>query len=214
MHLRLIFITLLILGSIAAGAFLGWWTSHNEETATSAPPGIEGLLWPSPRTLTPFTVTDHLGKPFGFEQMSGKWSFLFFGYTHCPDACPITLTVLRDFYAALVKDHAAGDVQIIFVTVDPARDTPEKMANYVHYFNDKFIGLTGTEEQIATLTQQLGVLSSMADTNENYAVDHTASVFLISPAGKWVGIFSPPQQSEEIQMRFNAIRTFLKTIDK
>src|SRR3972149_6647640 len=119
---RLIFITMLVLGSIAAGALVGWWTSRNEETKTSAHPGIEGLLWPSPRTLTPFTVTDHLGKPFGLEQMSGKWSLLFFGFTHCPDACPTTLTVLKDFYAKLGNDNVAGDVQIIFVTVDPARD--------------------------------------------------------------------------------------------
>jgi len=155
MHRRLIFITLLILGSIAAGAFLGWWTSRNEETETSAHPGIEGLLWPSPRTLTPFTVTDHLGKPFGLEEMSGKWSLLFFGYTHCPDACPITLTVLKEFYEKLAAVNAAGDVQIIFVTVDPARDTQAQMADYVRYFNDKFIGLTGTGEQIAADAQAI-----------------------------------------------------------
>ncbi|MGH8120113.1 MAG: SCO family protein, partial [Gammaproteobacteria bacterium] len=101
------------------------------------------------------------------------------------------------------------DVQIIFVTVDPARDNQEQVANYVRYFHDNFIGLTGTDEQIATLTQQLGVLSYKADNNADYAVDHSASVFLVSPAGVWVGIFSPPQQAESMLARFNAIRKFI-----
>ena len=207
---RLIFITLLVLGSISAGALVGWWTSRNEETITSAHPGIEGLLWPNPRTLAPFTVTDHLGKPFGLEQMSGKWSLLFFGYTHCPDACPITLTVLKEFYAKLTAENATGDVQIIFVTVDPARDTQEQMANYVRYFNDKFIGLTGSEEQIKALTQQIGVLFYKADDNENYAVDHSVAVFLISPSREWVGVFSPPHATDDLLARFHAIRKFIE----
>lgn len=211
---RLIFITLLVLVSIAAGALLGWWTSRHEETKTSAHPGIEGLLWPSPRTLTPFAVTDHLGQPFGLEQMSGTWSLLFFGFTHCPDACPTTLTVLKEFYEKLAAANAAGNVQIIFVTVDPARDTQELMANYVRYFNDKFIGLTGTEEQITALAQQLGVLFYKADNNENYAVDHSVAVFLVSPAREWVGIFSPPHKTEDLQARFHAIRNFIAGADK
>ena len=211
---RFLFPVLLVMVSIAAGAMLGLWTSRHQETKISAHPGIEGLLWPSPRSLAPFTVTDHLGKPFGLEQMSGKWSFLFFGYTHCPDECPMTLTVLKDFYARLVKDNMADDVQIIFVTVDPARDTQKQMANYIRYFNDKFIGLTGTEEQIAALAQQIGVLFYKADNNEDYAMDHSASVFLISPAGQWVGVFSPPQKAEDMQTRFMAIKSFINSQHK
>lgn len=211
MKKRLLFITLLVLGSIAAGVLLSLWTLRNEATKTTAPPAIEGLLWPSPRSLAPFTLTDHLGKPFGLEQMSGKWSLLFFGYTHCPDACPITLTVLKGFYEKLAAENTAGDVQIIFVTVDPARDTQEQMANYVRYFNDKFIGLTGTEEQIADLAQQIGVLSYKADDKEDYAVDHSVSVFLVSPARQWIGLFSPPHKTEDLLARFKAIRKFVDT---
>ena len=206
--------SLLIIVCVVAGAMLALWTSRHQEAPARTNPGIEGLLWPGPRSILPFTVTDHLGNPFGRDQLSGKWSFLFFGYTHCPDACPITLAVLKDFYAKLVRENAARDVQIIFVTVDPARDTQEQMANYVRYFNDKFIGLTGTEEQIAALTQQLGVLFYKADNNADYAVDHSASVFLISPAGAWVGVFSPPHNADDMHERFNAIRKFISTDDK
>jgi protein SCO1/2 len=214
MKKRLIFITLLVLGSIAAGVLLGLWSSRNEATRTPAHPDIEGLLWPSPRTLAPFTVTDHLGQPFGLEQMSGKWSLLFFGYTHCPDTCPITLTILKDLYEKLAAENAAADVQIIFVTVDPARDTQEQMANYIRYFNDKFIGLTGTGEQITVLTQQLGVLFYKDDDKEDYAMGHSASVFLISPAWQLVGVFSPPYNTENMLVRFKAIRTFVEAAKK
>jgi len=204
----------LVIACIIGGAMVGLMVFRHQEIKPPAHPGIEGLLWPSPRSLMPFTVTDHHGRPFALEQLSGKWSLLFFGFTHCPDICPITLSVLRDFYGKLAGANAAGDVQIIFVTVDPARDTPEQVANYVRYFHEQFIGLTGTEEQIATLTGQLGVLSYKVDNNENYAVDHSASVFLISPAGAWVGIFSPPQQAEDIHARFNAIRKFIDSQNK
>jgi len=214
MKKRLIFITLLVLGSIAAGVLLGLWSSRNEATRTPVHPDIEGLLWPSPRTLAPFTVTDHLGQPFGLEQMSGKWSLLFFGYTHCPDACPLTLTVLKDFYEKLAGENAAGDVQVIFVTVDPARDTPEQMANYVRYFNGKFIGLTGTVEQISTLAQQIGVLFYKADNNEDYAMAHSVAVYLISPAREWVGVFAPPHNAEDMLARFKAIRKFVDASKK
>ena len=211
---RLLFTALLVIGCVGAGALLNLLVARHQESKGTPSPVIEGLLWPSPRTLAPFTVTDHLGRPFGLEQLSGKWSFLFFGYTHCPDACPITLTVLKDFYGKLVSENAVGDVQIIFVTVDPARDTQEQMANYVRYFNDKFIGLTGTDEQIAALAQQVGVLFYKADNNEDYAMDHSASVFLISPARKWVGLFSAPHNAEDMRVRFNAIKIFIGARNK
>jgi cytochrome oxidase Cu insertion factor (SCO1/SenC/PrrC family) len=214
MKKRLIFITLLVLLSIAAGMLLNLWTSRHEASKLTAQPGIEGLLWPNPRTLAPFTLIDQLGKAFGLEQMSGKWSFLFFGYTHCPDACPITLTVLKQFYEKLVAENAAGDVQVIFVTVDPARDTPQQMADYVRYFNDKFIGLTGTGAQIAALTQQMGVVFRKADDREDYAVDHSAAVFLVSPDRQWVAIFSPPHQVEDLLTRYKSIRTFIDASKK
>jgi len=206
---RLVLITLLVLGSIAAGVLLNLWTSHHTATRMATRPGIEGLLWPHPRTLTPFSLTDDLGKPYGLERMSGKWSFMYFGYTHCPDACPITLTVMKQFYEKLSSENAAGDVQIIFVTVDPARDTQEQVANYVRYFNDRFIGLTGTETQITALTQQIGVVFHKADDKEDYAVDHSAAVFLVSPDRQWVGIFSPPHQVKDLLTRFKAIRKFI-----
>ena len=209
MKKHLVFTVLLIIVCVAAGAVVGLMVSHDGKTAPPANPGIEGLLWPNPRSLQSFTVTDHHGRPFTLEQLSGKWSLLFFGYTHCPDICPITLAVLRDFYGKLAGDNAAGDVQIVFVTVDPARDSVEQVANYVRYFHENLIGLTGTEVQIAAFAQQLGVLSYKADNNENYTVDHSASVFLISPAGAWVGLFSPPQQAENMLARFNSIREFI-----
>ena len=211
---RLLFTALLVIVCIATGAMVSLIVSRHQEAKSTANSGIAGLLWPNPRSLMPFTVTDHLGRPFGLDQLSGKWSFLFFGFTHCPDVCPITLTVLKDFYGKLVNENAAGDVQVIFVTVDPARDTREQVANYIRYFNEKFIGLTGTDEQIAALAQQIGVIFYKADNNEDYAVDHSASVFLISPAGKWVGLFSAPHNAEDMRVRFNAIRKFIDSQNK
>ncbi|MGH8120675.1 MAG: SCO family protein, partial [Gammaproteobacteria bacterium] len=89
MKRQLLFTAVLVIACITGGALVGLMVSRTDAGKVPANPGIEGLLWPNPRSLMSFTATDHRGQPFTLEQLSGKWSLLFFGYTHCPDICPI-----------------------------------------------------------------------------------------------------------------------------
>ena len=97
----------------------------------------EGLFWPNPKQLLEFNTTDNNGELFGLKQIEEKWSFIFFGYTNCPDICPITMSVMADTYKRIKNEYK--NVQIIFVTVDPERDDTEKLNSYVSFFDSQFI---------------------------------------------------------------------------
>ena len=203
------------LGSLVAlGLGLGVFLSiQSKVLRLSEPPKIEGLLWPQPKLLAPFTLIDQRGDRFDLESLKGKWSFVFFGYTHCPDICPITLAVFDSVHNDLVQHtSSSGNVQFIFVSVDPERDTPEQLGNYVNYFNAAFLGLSGDEQALSGLTRQLGILylRTEVDESQNYLVDHTASVFLIDPLGRLVAIFSPPHDAKQMITRFIDIRDFIE----
>jgi protein SCO1 len=215
MKIRVLQIVILIISCIVLGAVMGIFSSRYYQTGKSIKPDIAGLLWPNPKEIGPFKVLDQDGNSFGVEELTGKWSFLFFGYTHCPDVCPVTLTVLSQVYNKLAEQGQADNIQIIFVSVDPERDTPDVINSYVKYFNNNLIGLTGNVEQISSLARQIGIAHVRGDETApgEYLVDHTASVFLISPVHKWLGIFSVPHTVEDIISRFQAISNFINHLN-
>lgn len=176
-----------------------------------APP-IPGLLWPNPKPVPEFGLTDQHGQPFTLARLKGHWTFLFFGYTHCPDVCPITLAVMNAVDGLLdASPGLAEATQFAFVSVDPARDTPEQLAKYVAYFNPDFIGATGSEEAIHDLTRRLGVvyMRGEPDAQGDYTVDHSASILLVDPEGRFVAVFGAPHDAKQIAERFRAIRDFV-----
>lgn len=175
-----------------------------------APPelGESTTRLPSPRALQSFELVTHENKPFTLESLKDQWSFVFFGYTNCPDVCPTTLSVLN--VVANNLSDTAGDLppaRFYFVSVDPQRDTPEKLREFIPYFNDKFIGVTGTPEQIDNLTRQLSILYAIGKQDEKggYLVDHTASVLLLNPDGRFEALFSPPLKPDNIAADFEKI---------
>lgn len=185
------FLVAVIIAAIAIGA--GIWAAR----ALLVPPApvetASATRFPVPRALQPFALVDHTGARFDNQSLTGHWTFLFFGYTHCPDVCPTTLSVLNGVAQRLADADAA--VQFAFVSVDPARDTPEQLARFVKYFNGEFIGVTGEPAAIEQLTRQLGVLFMQVGNGtdpDSYLVDHTASVFLIDPHGRYHAVFTPP----------------------
>ncbi len=153
---------------------------------------------------------DQDGKSFNVENLHDKWSLIFFGYTHCPDVCPISLTVLDQFYNKVTDKE---NIQIIFVTVDPERDTPERLKEYLAFFEPGFVGLGGTIDQITSLTDQIGIayLYQLPQSDGSYLVDHTSSIFLFDPQARLVSIFSAPHSVDEIHSRFSEIREFLSS---
>jgi protein SCO1 len=162
-----------------------------------------------PKPLTDFALTDDRNRVFNLQSLKGKWSFLFFGYTHCPDVCPTTLAVLARVHDSIAKSTAgAGDIRFVFVSVDPHRDTARGLRQYVDYFDPSFIGVTGDEAQIANLAGQLGAPYRVAIVPgaENYPVYHSAAVFLLDPRARYSAVFTPPHDAEAISRRFNVVR--------
>ena len=174
---------------------------------------IEGFFWPNQKRIEPFTMVDQNNSDFTLEHFRGKWSFLFFGYTHCPDICPITMQQMKEANGKLLDQHPEleSTIQMIFVSVDGERDTPEHLKNYVEFFGD-FIGLTGSEVQLQGLTTQLGVPYSIEPHepgNQNYLVEHSGAIFLISPQGMLASIYQPPFTPQGVSDRFQQILQFL-----
>jgi len=194
---------------IVFGSGIGIYTARQHQVPL--PSQIEGMMWPESKSLLPFSTTDQNGMEFGLQNLQGKWSFIFFGYTHCPDICPITLTVFDDVYEKLRTNQQQADVQMIFVSVDPERDTIEQLHDYVSYFNENFIGLGGSLEQIQSLTGQMGIafFHEQPSATGDYLVNHSASVFLVDPLGQLIAIMSAPHSADDILSRFFKIKAFI-----
>lgn len=139
-----------------------------------------------------FTMSDHTGKQVSDAAYRGKVMVVFFGFTNCPDICPTGLARMAEVMDAL--GPRAADVQPLFVTVDPGRDTPAVMKSYVEHFSDRIIGLTGTSEQVAAIAKAYRVyfkLHGDPATNPNYVVDHSGFVYVMDRSGRFVGTFNP-----------------------
>ena len=152
-----------------------------------------------PRIFSDFELEDHRGQVFNLDRMKEVWTIVFFGFTHCPDICPTTLALLNDTYSKL-KDSEKERLQIVMVSLDPERDTVEKLAEYVPYFNEEFTGVTGNKHLIRRLRAELNVAYNQVPLNgDDYTVDHSTQLILINPKGHYHGFFKAPHT--EITMR-------------
>lgn len=171
----------------------------------SIPKELVAVMRPAATSLKPFTLTDKNEKPFNLQNLKGKWSFVFFGYTHCPDICPTTLHVLKQINKILSKHpQAKKEFQVVFVSVDPERDTPKGLGEYVSFFNKDFIGVTGNSEALLSFARQFSAayIKEPADKSGDYLVSHTSSIFLVNPAQKLLASFSPPLVAETITEQY------------
>jgi protein SCO1/2 len=190
-----ILIAVVAVAALTLGGIASYMTSR------PVAPEIDGLLWPQSKALTAIALEDHRHQPFTLERLKGRWTLLFFGYTHCPDVCPVTLTVLKNALALMAGAGTdAASPQVVFVSVDPARDTLDHLAAYVGHFNPEFLGVTGAEPDLKALVRQLGVLYILGepDASGEYLVDHTAAVFLVDPRGHLVALFQAPHEAATI----------------
>jgi protein SCO1 len=149
------------------------------------------------------------GGTFDNASLQRHWTFMFFGYTHCPDVCPLALGRLATVMADLEKAKQAGDVQVVFVSVDPQRDTPVKLGTYAHYFNPRFIGATSDAKSIKQLTEKLGIYYKREPNpydQENYLVQHSASILVIAPNGRLAARIEPPHYPKLVESQLREIR--------
>jgi len=175
------------------------------------PEAIANTYIPEGRPVVGIRMRDQNNQPFTEEQFKGKWSFLFFGFTNCPDVCPTTLLVMKSVWAKLPETaKKSPEPQLIFVSVDPDRDTPAILKNYVKYYHPDFIAITGEHKYLDILTVQVGALYGYEDgeTEKDYTVNHSAQIVLIDPQGYFRGVFTSPHQVDEIVKTFTAIRDY------
>ena len=143
----------------------------------------------------PFELVSETGETVTDEYVLTEPSLIYFGYTFCPDVCPTTLNDLTDTMESLGKK--ADDIQVIMVSVDPERDTPEIMSQYVDYFGDDNLGITGSLEEVRKLTGGLGIyFEKQSADGDDYVVDHSAAVLVIDPNGDFHALFSGPHVVE------------------
>ena len=168
-----------------------------------------------PKPLQPFTLVDHQNNKFGLEQFSGSWSFLVFGYTQCPDICPATLSQLGNLYQVINKQQVGekeGENKVtapkfIFVSVDPARDSVTVLNDYIQYFNEEFVAVTGGLPDLEAFEDQFSVFHQYdrPDTDGHYAVTHSAEIFLIDPTARIVAKFAPPISMQKMTKQYQEL---------
>ena len=151
-----------------------------------------GTLLQPPRELPAFSLTDINNQPFTNASLQGHWTVIFAGFTTCPDVCPSTLTLMKGVLADL--GPLASEVQMLLLSIDPERDTPEKLKNYVQYFDTRFFGATGPTTELDKLARGMSFVYAKVPgaTPETYTMDHSSALMLINPQGQLAGFFTAP----------------------
>ena len=148
------------------------------------------FLFDTPRDVGDFSLTDHRGLSFTRDDLTDRWTLIFFGFTHCPDICPTTMAELAELKSQLA-DTEASDARVVMVSVDPARDTPDRLAQYVPYFHPDFIGVTGEFADILSVAQRLNApFRKVSEPDGGYQMEHSANVMLMNPRGDYHGFFA------------------------
>jgi len=157
-------------------------------------------IYPESRQIEPFELTDNNGEKFTEADLRGNMTLLFFGFTNCPDICPDTLSVLATAMDKLDTMRVEQKPEVVFVSVDPARDAGNTMQDYVDYFDPLFKAVTGDDEALGELTGQLGAMFVRHSPDEDgyYAVDHSGMVVIVDEQGRMMGRFPPASSAENI----------------
>jgi protein SCO1 len=177
---------LLLVAALCAG-LAGFWVAR--ELDRGAPQLASGTWLPQSKAVSEFELTDSSGRPFTRRDLAGAPTLVFFGFTHCPDVCPTTLQKL----AQVRRRAAVAGLRVLFISVDPQRDTPPVLGVYVHAFDPQFQGLTGDPRTIAGLAANFGVAVNRVELpGGDYTMDHSAVVFLLDDSAHIVAVFTPP----------------------
>jgi protein SCO1/2 len=148
-----------------------------------------GTVLPEPHPVAAFELVDHEGRVFDKHALAGRWSLVFAGFTHCPDICPTTLATMAELGARL----GGTSPRLVFVSVDPERDTPARMAAYLRHFGPDLVGATGSPAAIGSFTRDLGLAQvKVPGVGDDYTVDHSAALVLLDPQVRVAGYFPPP----------------------
>ena len=193
-------LTALLLLAFISGVFVAPPTSQERLQQT---PGVVIFQGPAVADL-PFL--DQTGNPVSTQSLRGRWNLVFFGYTFCPDVCPLTLMQMSQLWKQLTPEQTA-QLSAVLVSVDPERDTAEAMQPYMAYFNPEFRALTGNPDSLKTLATQLNAFYARVERPQtgDYLMDHSANLILIDPRGVYRGYIEPPFNRERLQPVITAL---------
>jgi len=178
---------LLLVVAAACAGLAGFWLARQLDR--ESPQLASGTWYPQAKAVAEFKLTDTSGRAFTRAQLAGAPTLVFFGFTHCPDVCPTTLLKLSQ-----IRQRAAlAGLRVVFISVDPQRDTPAVLGRYVHAFDPQFTGLTGDSQSIARMAANFTVAVNRVELpGGDYTMDHSAVVFLLDDAATIVAVFTPP----------------------
>ena len=173
---------------------------------------LERVLLPTPVAIKDFSLHDENGANFTRDKLKGKWSFLVFGYTNCPDVCPTTLAEMDDFTALIPGGPLKDKTQVLFITLDPKRDTDKELKTYLGYFNKSFIGVSGSVDELKRFCTPLDIQFDYQQiTKDAYAVNHSSSMVLVDPEARYVARFNVPIYAEKVLDKYKKILAYEKT---
>ena len=189
--------------AVAMGTALaaGFYLATRPDTPTAGTPSElqRATVLPAANALPFFELLDHNGDLVHTEVFRGQWDLVFFGFTNCPDICPATLQILATAKRELAASGTTPLPRIVLVSVDPERDTPDVLRQYMQHFGDDNLGLTGDLENIGKLTSALGIYFAKGPTTENgYNVDHSAAVLVVNEAGEFHALFGGSATVDDI----------------
>lgn len=166
------------------------------------------FLLPRPRELAPFALQDHRGGVFSNESLEGSWTFVFFGFTQCPDICPTSMAVLGQVERQLTQNGMVADQPFkgVLISIDPERDSLDKLGPYAEAFSPRFTGATGSREQLVELTTQVNVaFAKVPDGEGGYTMDHSGHLVVLNPRGHFHGFVKLPHQQETIRLAYQSL---------
>ena len=223
---KTVFIAFLAFDVLVVIALIALFQIRGERDSQAALREIGVTIYPQARTLSEFRLLDQQGEFFTKADLQGSWNLVFFGFTHCPDICPLTMAELGQFYAGLDFNQDVKP-RVLLVTVDPEQDNPESMAAYLANYNEEFIGLSGDPEQISQLAAQLYVgygdaVESAAATatashehdarpaeddaaQGNYLIEHSAHIAVINPQGDYYAVMRAPHRDQDLIKAFREL---------
>ncbi|MDR3478299.1 MAG: SCO family protein [Gammaproteobacteria bacterium] len=206
-HKKLVTLILLLLAGLAAIViYFGVLQPHKSVNVAQ----IDGLVLPMPKDISDFKLTDNAGQAFTKDSLKGRWTLMFFGFTNCGMVCPTTMSALNKMYATLATDLPREKMpQVVMVSVDPDRDSVQRMNEYVTSFNPHFIGARAELSQIETLEKELHLVAVKMDVEgqakDHYTINHSTEILVFNPNGQLQAYMSSPHQPEQMVKDFQAM---------
>jgi len=202
--------TIIIIDVLILAAIIFYFGAFHHHHDASQPVKIEGIYLDKPQVINDFQLTTHQGKLFNKESLKGHWTMMFFGFTNCPMVCPTTMASLNKMYQLLQPTLSVDKMpQIVFVSVDPDRDTQERISDYMNSFNANFIGVRAEMPETIALEKQFHIAAAKMQTDDqgenHYTINHSSEILLINPEAKIQAYLSFPHKPEQMVKDYQSI---------